>query len=174
MSDEKLFHPGPPACYAVVATASELEDLRLRSMLRRPRAVVRVLRGGRCRNVTGLFGEVGAALQFPYYFGENWAAFDECITDLDWLDGDAYLLLVNESQALLADADAEDFRILLETLTRANVEWLTPNAYIPRSREPTPFHVVFQVDDGHLDTFRARLEAANASAEVLRLPDETG
>jgi Barstar (barnase inhibitor) len=29
------------------------------------------------------FAEVGAALQFPDYYGENWAATAECLGDLD-------------------------------------------------------------------------------------------
>ncbi len=34
------------------------------------------------------------ALQFPSYFGPNWDAFEECITDLSWLEADGYALLI--------------------------------------------------------------------------------
>ncbi|QIS02446.1 hypothetical protein F5X71_09020 [Nocardia brasiliensis] len=44
------------------------------------------VRGQRMRTTTELFAEFAAAFQFPWYFGQNWAAFDECMTDLDdWL-----------------------------------------------------------------------------------------
>jgi len=43
------------------------------------------LRGSKMKDYQGLYNEFGAALQFPYYFGENWNAFDECIKDLSWL-----------------------------------------------------------------------------------------
>ena len=47
--------------------------------------VVRAIRGRKARTLEALFDEFAAAFQFPYYFGENWAAFRDCITDLDWL-----------------------------------------------------------------------------------------
>lgn len=43
------------------------------------------LRGLRCKDEDDFFKEVSAAFQFPWYFGENWPAFDECICDLEWL-----------------------------------------------------------------------------------------
>lgn len=46
---------------------------------------IRAVRGRKMRTVHGLFDEMAAALQFPYYFEENWAAFDECLADMDWL-----------------------------------------------------------------------------------------
>ena len=33
-----------------------------------------------------VFAFYSKALSFPDYFGWNWDAFDECITDLSWLD----------------------------------------------------------------------------------------
>lgn len=46
---------------------------------------VRTVRGSKMLTEDQLFTEVSAALQFPYYFGENWPAFDECLADLEWL-----------------------------------------------------------------------------------------
>jgi len=48
-------------------------------------AYISYLRGKRCCTETDFLLEVAASFQFPYYYGENWAAFDECIQDLDWL-----------------------------------------------------------------------------------------
>jgi hypothetical protein len=44
-----------------------------------------VIRGAECRTEHDLFAEFSAALQFPRYFGWNWAAFEECVADLSWL-----------------------------------------------------------------------------------------
>ncbi len=34
------------------------------------------------------------ALKFPAYFGPNWDAFEECITDLSWLEAGGYAVLI--------------------------------------------------------------------------------
>lgn len=48
-------------------------------------AYISYLRGKRCKTEDDFLIEVSASFQFPYYYGENWAAFDECINDLEWL-----------------------------------------------------------------------------------------
>lgn len=41
------------------------------------------------------FLEVAAkALRFPDYFGSNWDAFEDCLTDLSWLGAGGYVLVV--------------------------------------------------------------------------------
>lgn len=58
------------------------------------------LRGKRCRNEESFFNEVSASFQFPAYFGENWAAFDECIQDLEWISFTRIFVLFDDfSQA---------------------------------------------------------------------------
>src|SRR5262249_52404434 len=92
MQQDKVLRLGKPCFYVVGLGDDAFANLQLQMVHTHPRAVVRVIRGRKSRTVRAFFDEVSAALQFPYYFGENWAAFDECITDLDWLAGDAYLL----------------------------------------------------------------------------------
>lgn len=44
------------------------------------------VQGTRMTKTADLFAEFSAAFQFPWYFGRNWHAFDECMIDLDeWL-----------------------------------------------------------------------------------------
>jgi len=47
------------------------------------------------------------ALQFPAYFGSNWDAFEECITDLSWLEVDGYALLVYNPESF-RECDPEE------------------------------------------------------------------
>ena len=60
------------------------------------RAVCRVVRGHKATTEPAFFDECAAAWQFPYYFGENWDAFEECLTDLEWLPAEAYVFCVTQ------------------------------------------------------------------------------
>jgi RNAse (barnase) inhibitor barstar len=124
-----------------------------------PDAVVRAIRD--------FFNEVSAAWQFPYYFGENWNAFNDCITDLEWLQGRIYLMLVRNASSLLREAAQKDFAILMRILQRTQESWKTPNRYFPRDRLPTPFHVIFQCSNGDVAQFSQRLDEVHAEYEKL-------
>lgn len=90
------------------------------------------------------------------------------LVDLDWLVGDTYLLFVTEADLLLVDADGEDFRLLADIWSRARLEWLTPNQYIPRDRPMTPFHILLHAANGaSMSTLTRRLEQAGASFDVV-------
>ena len=54
------------------------------------------LRGERCINEQAFFYEVSASFQFPWYFGENWAAFDECICDLEWITFERIYIFIDD------------------------------------------------------------------------------
>lgn len=49
-------------------------------------AYVSYLRGEHCKTEDDFLIEVGVSFQFPFYYGENWPAFDECINDLEWIN----------------------------------------------------------------------------------------
>src|SRR5947209_1850287 len=98
MDLNRLLQLQPPWFHVLVATETDASELRA-GLPDSPsgRVVFRVIRGRKARTKSALFDEFAAALQFPYYFGENWDAFDECLTDLSWLPGDAYILLFLQS-----------------------------------------------------------------------------
>jgi len=68
---------------------------------------VRHVRGRRMPTAAALFDEFAAALQFPYYFGRNKDAFDECFRELGDTVGADPVVLVLDADALLADQPAE-------------------------------------------------------------------
>lgn len=75
------------------------------------------IRGKRSTTLKGFLREYSAAFQFPSYFGENWAAWDECATDLKWLSFDSIAVIIDnydclfvdepDTDSLLADFEAE-------------------------------------------------------------------
>ncbi|NKY86496.1 barstar family protein [Nocardia veterana] len=86
--------------------------------------VVRELRGAKMRTTAGVFDEFAAAFQFPYYFGNNRDAFDECLRDLDDFVGEApgYVALIRDSGQLLAD-QREDLEWFTDAMTAAAHTW---------------------------------------------------
>ncbi|HWL35034.1 MAG TPA: barstar family protein [Frankiaceae bacterium] len=106
--------------------------------------VVRVLRGQKMRTWQGLFDETAAALQFPWYFGENLDALFDCITDLDWLPRAAgYVLVINHPDEVLADAGPGALHQFATLLGAAREQWTTPVEQGESwDRPAVPFHVV--------------------------------
>ena len=86
---------------------------------------VRVIRGWKCLTYQALHNEVAAALQFPGYYGENWDAMDECITDLEWLSADWYLLHVSSIEQVLPN-DEKNFDTFMRILSEAGKSWGDP------------------------------------------------
>jgi hypothetical protein len=125
---------------------------------------VRTLRGRKMRTVPSLFDEWAAALQFPSYFGENWAAFDECVSDMDWLPlAGGTVLLVLDAEQTLAD-DAEDLPTLVRVLASASQAYARPiEGGEWWDRPAVPFHVVLQSLDGRVETARSRWSEAGAT-----------
>lgn len=76
-----------------------------------------------------LFAEFKRKLKFPSYFGRNWDAFEECLTDLEWLPGCGYVIVVRVAE-----------------------HWATPS-FRPR-REPVSFHVVFVAPSSKMQSRR--------------------
>src|SRR5262249_13001237 len=78
---------------------------------------VRTVRGRKMRTVDGLFDEMAAALQFPYYFGENWPAFNECLADMDWLPmGLGIAIVMIDAIDVLADSVWVEMEVLVRAI----------------------------------------------------------
>ena len=75
---------------------------------------------------------VASALEFPEYFGMNWDALHDCLTDMSWRRAEGYVLVLSGLEQL---ADAPDFDVELATRLLASV------ADYWKQRE-VPFHIV--------------------------------
>lgn len=128
---------------------------------------VRVVRGRKMRTLQDLFDEFAAALQFPWYFGENADSFEECLADLSWLPPrEGYVIVVNHPGEVLADAGAGALSWLVASLARACKEWAHPVELGEWwDRPAVPFHVVLQPAVG--DAAATTQRWADAGALIL-------
>jgi RNAse (barnase) inhibitor barstar len=69
-----------------------------------------------------LLNHVATALHFPGDFGHNWDALEECLTDLEWVDADGYVLYYDHIDPLLT-AHPDQFETLIEILRDAVTSW---------------------------------------------------
>ena len=168
MSKERLYLPEAPYLHVIGASISEITDfgwsLAKHGSLR---VVVRFLRGKKMARLCSLYDEFAAALQFPYYFGENWNAFDECITDLEWMPGDVYVLVITDAKNVLAEESDDQLEALTNLLEEAGSEWSQSVETSEVNRPAVAFHVAFQCDESEKQAVMTRLEAVGASFQEL-------
>jgi RNAse (barnase) inhibitor barstar len=69
-----------------------------------------------------LLNHVATALHFPGSFGHNWDALEECLTDLEWVDADGYILYYDHIDGLL-ETHPDQFETLVEILRDAVKSW---------------------------------------------------
>jgi hypothetical protein len=132
-------------CSRLVATLSDATDVLLALQQGDFRRTVRHLRGKRMRTTEQMYHEFAAVLQFPYYFGGNWGAFDECLADLSWLPATAYVITVLDCAELLRDEPDEQIEQLFSVLETISGEWSKPvSTGQAWDRPGVPFHVLFQ------------------------------
>jgi len=66
-----------------------------------------------------LISRVAAALEFPEWFGGNWDALEDCLSDLSWSAAGGHVLLFEGAERLPADERG----ILLDILASAAASW---------------------------------------------------
>jgi RNAse (barnase) inhibitor barstar len=70
----------------------------------------------------GLLRAIAETLAFPDWFGENWDALEDCLTDLSWHDAPGYVLVL-ENCGALSRADPETFETAMEIFDSAAEYW---------------------------------------------------
>lgn len=89
-------------------------------------------------------------LAFPDWFGHNWDALSDCLTDLSWLPAKGYVLLLESTEGLAGEAP-EDFATLIEIFEEVADHW---------RRAGVPFWVLVEGDEEDMPVLDARGEAA--------------
>jgi RNAse (barnase) inhibitor barstar len=82
---------------------------------------------------------VAKALSFPKWFGGNWDALNDCLTDLDWLSTNSGYVLVFEKIEHFGTRHKQEFENATAVLTAAAEYWKT------RGR---PFWALIEASEG--------------------------
>ena len=82
-----------------------------------------------------LLERLALALGFPAWFGGNWDALEDCLSDLGWRAGDGHVFLFTGHE----DLPADDLGVLLDVLASSAAYW---------AERGRPFFAVF-VDAKH-------------------------
>jgi Barstar (barnase inhibitor) len=168
MQLNRLLRPDKPWLHLLVAPEEKAYELSLALAQSAPPCQVasRVIRGRKAQSKASLLDESAAALQFPPYFGENWDAYNDSLTDLEWLPAEAYALWVTNAPLLLAKEPAEELHQALQIWDNAAQEWGKPVSG-EWARPAKAFHVIFQCAPEEEAKLRARLQGAKYSFDVL-------
>jgi RNAse (barnase) inhibitor barstar len=75
-----------------------------------------------CDDKEAVLAALGTALEFPDWFGQNWDALADCLTDLSWCQAPGYVLVFSGSGNFAAVAP-DDFDTLIEILSQASASW---------------------------------------------------
>lgn len=79
-----------------------------------------------CADKAGFLARIAAALRFPDWFGHNWDALADCLSDLSWLPADGYIVILHNADRFRG-ASEKDFVMALEILSEAAAGWAGEN-----------------------------------------------
>lgn len=167
MQEHLLFNPEGPAVSVLAATPFTVGKFLMAWTPAHPEWDVLRVRGTKSSDDARFFDELAAALQFPYYFGENWSAVRDCITDLNWLKGSSFLIVFDSADHLLSQSE-RGFRLLLAMLADANGVWHGKTAdFGVQGRRPIAFQSVLACDPEAVDALTRRIDAVGSTFTLL-------
>ena len=79
-----------------------------------------------CGDKDAFFSRVAEALEFPDWFGRNWDAFFDCLTDLSWLPAGGHVLVLLNTAEMRRDAP-ESFDTAISIMQDAAQAWQKRN-----------------------------------------------
>ncbi|XUX00691.1 MAG: barstar family protein [Dehalogenimonas sp.] len=76
----------------------------------------------RVRTKLGLLRRIARSFNFPAYFGSNWDALKDSLTDLSWRPASGYVVIVRHFQ-LFKDEASSDFEITKDIFESCALFW---------------------------------------------------
>lgn len=78
---------------------------------------------GNIRDKKGFVDEIAKTMHFPDYFGRNWDALNDCLTDLDWLPAKHGYVVVFENMEHFGANSQRGFSQTTEVLRSVSEYW---------------------------------------------------
>jgi RNAse (barnase) inhibitor barstar len=76
-----------------------------------------------CTESSEVLERLAEQLSFPDWFGQNWDALADCLTDFSWREAEGYVLVLEKLGDFRAAGD-DDFDTLIEIFSDASASWI--------------------------------------------------
>jgi RNAse (barnase) inhibitor barstar len=107
------------------------------------------LDGEKMKTYESCFEEIVEKFNFPDYFGNNFDALLDCISDSEILQGEAFLIWIDNGEKVLSETSDDALERFLDIFRAAGERWATPeDSGEWWDRPARAFHVIFSVPDG--------------------------
>lgn len=121
-----------------------------------------ILDGNRMTSFREFHDEIATVLHFPNYYGRNFNALSDMLTDLSWLEVKSFLCLVKNGERLLCTETILDIDAFTGLLNEVGKEWSKPIEIGEWwDRPAVPFHWVFEVGPTNRQTPLLELPVIN-------------
>ena len=128
--------------------------------------LVRTVTGMKCATKDTLLNEWASVLEFPGYFGQNWDALIDCITDMSWLPASSYIVAITDLEAVLPEES--EFRVFVEVLQASAQDGVRAGWPADVSERHGLLTFVFQAES--YDAAWAKFLPLNTDIPFYRLP----
>lgn len=140
MSDLAWWADSPPWIHVVASNSPVLAE---RALPPTGSILAARMQGRQMLDADGVFTQFYEHLRLPDYFGWNWNALYDCLSDLNWLAATHYLLIVDDSESILSGSP-EERPVFFRTLLRSAEDWAGKPEF--PGRQKTTFRVVLLCD----------------------------
>lgn len=150
ISNDNLFRIGEPFIIPIEMKRNDFGNyLQSLGCMNDNKNIILQLRGKKLKTTTLLFKEFARTFRLPSYFGKNWNALDECLNDLEWMEGDCYIVGINDMHEVLI-FDDYDLDVLFEILFDTCKGWSEEKDIDKEwGRLGKPFHFLLQYESEH-------------------------
>jgi RNAse (barnase) inhibitor barstar len=112
------------------------------------------LSGENSQTISDFLNEISSKMQFPDYFGQNFNALSDCLSDLDWLEFRGLCIFIEETDFFLCKEPDKTTKDIIKMFTAISHEWKEP-VHLGEvwDRDSVPVHFIFRKPQERLSIF---------------------